>query len=83
VKIFILPDVKQKLDLYVDAVTGEISGLGKAVVREHKIYIEDVYLFKQVSGGSETELDQEALALFMNEIMVRGDRMEEVKLWWH
>jgi len=82
-KAFILPEAKQKLDLYVDATTDEISGLGKVIVRNKKLYIEDIYLLKQESGGSSTELDQESVAEFMTEMMARNEPLESLKLWWH
>lgn len=81
--IYITPWAKMKLDAYIDAVTTEISGLGKAVVRDKAIYIEDIYLLKQESGGSDTDLDQQAIAEFMMELMEKGEDIASLKVWWH
>jgi proteasome lid subunit RPN8/RPN11 len=81
--VYITPEAKLKLDAYIHAVTTEISGIGKAVVRNGSIHIDDVYLLKQESAGSETELDQQDIAEFMMELMQKGEDVGALKVWWH
>jgi hypothetical protein len=82
-KVYITPEAKQKLDLYVEAVSGEISGLGRCTTHKGTIYIEDVYLLKQESGHSDTELDPEAVAELMVAVVNAKEDPAELKLWWH
>ena len=82
-KIYITPEAKQMLDLYVDATTEEISGLGKVRKIGRKIMIEQVYLLKQKSSGSSTDLDMDAVSDFLVEMVDKGDGAENLKLWWH
>jgi hypothetical protein len=82
-KVYISPDAMQKLSMYVDEADGEISGLGKVLLDNKKMFIQDIYLLPQVSGYSDTELDAEAVPQFMMEMIERGEQMEQIKLWWH
>jgi hypothetical protein len=82
-KVYITPEAKQRLDLYVDAVSGEISGLGKATIVSGNLFIEDVYLLEQESGGADTELKPEAVSELINELLAEGEDPQHVKLWWH
>jgi hypothetical protein len=83
-KAYITPEAKQKLDIYVELVNGEVSGLGRVEVWKDNFYIEDIYLLKQESSGAETILEPEAVAVFMNDIIAAEDvAPEEIKLAWH
>jgi hypothetical protein len=83
VEAYITPEAKQRLDLYVKAAPGEISGLGRVIVVNNVIYIEDIYLLKQSSTGSSTDLNPEAMAEFIGELIAKDSAPEEIKLWWH
>lgn len=82
-KIFITPDAKQLLDLYVAAVDGEISGLGVVEVIDQELVITDVMLLEQESGHADTELDPEAISRLIADVMASGEDPEKLKLWWH
>jgi len=75
----------QKISLYIDKASGEISGLGKITHdREHsEIIVEDLVLLNQKNTGSSTEIDQDALAKFYDNLMEKGENTAEWKLWWH
>jgi hypothetical protein len=82
-KVFITPEAKQRLDLYTEIATGEISGLGRARVHAGNIFIEDVYLLKQSCTSADTELDPEDVAAFLGEVIASEIPPEEIKVWWH
>jgi|WetSurMetagenome_2_1015567.scaffolds.fasta_scaffold01396_27 hypothetical protein len=82
-KVYITPEAKQRLDLYVDAVTGEISGLGRATCYKGVIFISEIYLLHQESSAGETELVPSAVADFINELIATQRDPGEVKVWWH
>lgn len=82
-KIFITPDAKQLLDLYVAAVDGEISGLGVVEVIDQELIITDIMLLEQESGHSDTELDPEAISRLIADVIASGEDPEKLKLWWH
>lgn len=82
-KIYITPEAKQILDLYVDEVDDEISGLGKVRRLGNRILIEEIYLLKQESSSSTTDLDMAAVADFMTEMIKHEGPVEHLKLWWH
>lgn len=82
-KIHITFEAKRKLELYTEAVTGEISGLGLVEKRNGEFWIEDVYIFKQESTIGDTDLNPDAIAEFLNEMIVAGKDPAKLKLWWH
>jgi hypothetical protein len=82
-KVYITPEAKQKLDLYVDAVEDEISGLGKVRKIGNRVMIEEVYLLKQESSTSSTDLNMAAVSDFLVEMVNKNEGAEHLKLWWH
>ncbi len=83
-KIYITLLAKRKLELYANATDQEISGLGK--VTQHadgNLWIDDVYIMEQKVSSGDTELDPEAVAKFINEVIVKGEDPAKLKLWWH
>ena len=67
------------LKAYVAEAEGEISGLGRIVLKEGKPLVTEIYLLPQTAGFAETNLTQEGLVAFLSEV----DKPEEIKLWWH
>lgn len=82
-KVIITPEAKQRLDLYVAAVDGEISGLGSVMVLKGNMYIADIFLLRQESSSSETELNAGAVSELLNELIAAGEPVEMLKLHWH
>ena len=75
----------QKIRLYIEKADGEISGLGKITNdRENeRVLIEDVILLDQKNTGASTNIDQDSLAKFYDELMQKGEDTSHWKLWWH
>lgn len=82
-KAYITPEAMQRMQLYIDAADGEISGLGTVYVNKGVMLVDNVYLLEQESSYSQTELKPEAVGKFLSEWMGDGGDPEELKLWWH
>ncbi len=81
--VYISPEVKNRLDLYIHYAPGEISGLGKVIVRNGSFFIEEIILFEQTSGTATTELSPKDLANFLVQAIQQGIDPVSLKLWWH
>jgi hypothetical protein len=77
--IFILPEAKRKLDLYIENHDKEISGLMRAQCVEKVFTITDVILLKQEVTGATTDLDDDDLT----RIIENDPHPETLKGWWH
>ncbi|MGB2761947.1 MAG: hypothetical protein WBC21_00155 [Minisyncoccales bacterium] len=82
-RAFILPEAKQKMDMYIQIAEGEISGLGKARQLGRDFLAEEVFIFEQDSDFSTTELDSQAVSKWLTELVRQGKNPAEIKLWWH
>lgn len=75
-------DIYSKLMTYIDAVDIEISGMGYSSYADGIVTIEDLHVLPQECTGVETELDQKALAKFMEARHRSGDT-RPINVWWH
>lgn len=82
-RVFITPEAKQKLDLYIRLCPEEISGLGQVEHRSSDLLITEVYLFEQEVSQVSTDLSQEDVAKWLIELIEAGEDPAEIKLWWH
>lgn len=82
-KLVLTADAWQKMRYYVDACTGEVSGLGRIEKRDGDLYVTDVAIFEQAVSGSHSDIDTDALARFQVERVRAGDDMSGWRLWWH
>jgi hypothetical protein len=82
-RVYILPEAKSKLDLYIKLCKYEISGLGSVIKRDDVMLIQDIFLFKQVVTSGSTDLNEEAISNFLLETVKAGLDPETLKLWWH
>jgi len=83
-RIFITPEAKTRLDLYIGLAIGEISGLGLVtLVNKQDFYITEVSLLKQTCTFSDTVLNPAAIGDYMLSVLERGGDPAKIKLWWH
>ena len=77
--------IEQKIDAYINAVDGEISGMGKLSYDKetHTFTVEDIKIFKQECTATTTKLDESALAKFLTELVKSGENPADWFLWWH
>lgn len=82
--VYITPDAKIKLDLYIDEVSSEVSGLGTVeILGKDNFLITDVFLFRQECTDIRTELSSADIAKFLVMAEKEGRDSSLVKLWWH
>lgn len=82
--VYILPEVKVKIDSWVMFAKGEVSGLG--LIRPLKkgvLLVEDVFLLDQVCTGQSTVLNQNAIVKLMSRLIGEGADMSLLRFWWH
>lgn len=81
--VYITPEAKQRLDLYIQCADGEISGLGTVARLGNDFLVTTVRLFKQECTGASTELSSEDVSKFLLEAVQSGLDPSTLKLWWH
>ena len=82
-KITITPQAREKILYWTEATTLEVSGLGLVDRTSDGFLITDVFIMKQVSSGSGTELDNEAVARLLLDLDKAGTDTGKLKCWWH
>lgn len=83
-KINITADAKNKLDMYMSLVPGEISGVGTVERKGNDFCVTDVFIFPQESSSAATEIKGEDLAIGLAKLRAEiGLDFDKVKLWWH
>lgn len=83
VEVVIPEDVFAKMFAYVDAVEGEISGMGTVSVKDGVYTVTDVWLLKQECTAASTKIEAAALADLRAEAYAQGKAPEGFQLWWH
>jgi hypothetical protein len=84
--IHIDPLARKKIFGYASLVTQEISGLAYLKNINGVPTIVDPVLLKQQCSAARTELDQETVALFLEELMMDESKvadMDLLRVWWH
>ena len=71
-----------KLFGYVNAVEGEVSGMGLVEKIKDMFVVTEIFLLKQECSFSTTEIDSEDLGKLMLELTRQG-KEGNLKLWWH
>ena len=80
--VFILPEARNKMELYCDLSSGEIGWLAFVERFETQGFlITDCVLLKQEVNGSTTEIDPNALLEFWNNTPVEKHNL--IKMWGH
>ena len=81
--LYIDPECRKKIQYWADAADGEVSGLGLVENEDGKMVVRDVYILEQECSGSDTEIDPEAIAKLMTELLQNGKDPGKLKFWWH
>lgn len=81
--VYITPEAKQRLDLYIQCADGEISGLGTVTRLGNDFLIAAVHLFEQECTGASTELSSEDVSKFLLQAVRADLDPSGLKLWWH
>lgn len=81
--VYIAPRAWSKMQAYARLAEGEISGMGFVEQFEGDLMVTDVMIYEQESGHADTDLDTNALAKFVTDMITRGEDPSNLKLWWH
>lgn len=75
--------VYAKMMGYIDAVDGEISGMGEVQKVGNTYTVTDIWLLKQENTGTSTRIDAVSLADLRAEVYSQGKAQDGFQLWWH
>ena len=81
--LYILPECKKKIQYWANAADGEVSGLGLVEKEDGRMVVKEVYILEQECSGSDTDIDTEAIAKLMTELLQDGKDPAKLKFWWH
>ncbi len=77
------PDVYVRLQALVDAAPGEVSGFGLVDVVGDRLVVREVFCPRQTCTYTSTQVDAEALADLLIELVHTGADPGSLRLWWH
>ena len=81
--VYITPQAKQKLDLYIKCCKQEISGFGTVERYERSFLITDVFIFNQECSTSNSDMSSEDVSKYLVEAVNEGIDPSTIKLFWH
>ncbi len=76
------PKAWELLQTYLRVSNKEITGLGR-VKAQNGFLCDDIVIFEQEVTDSTCAIDDEALYLFMEQLIADGKNEAEYRLWWH
>lgn len=83
-KLIIPAAIERKLNAYVQAVDGEIAGMGKIEMRDDgNLWVMDLAIYDQEVTAGTADLDSASLAMFQTELIRKGESPKDWYLWWH
>lgn len=73
-----------KLLTFINSINVEISGFGRLRrLPSGDFLCHDIFILEQEVSSGHTEIDSNALAVMMDQLMIEGDDFSDIKLWWH
>lgn len=81
--IYFTPHAMARLNAYIDYCDGEVSLLGRVERLNSDFLVTEVHLLEQETTMASTELDSEAIARFLTELVEKGEDPSTYKLWVH
>ena len=82
-RLFLLPEVEQRIRHYTDLANGEVSGLGTVEEFDGGFLVDDVFLPKQTCSPAGTTLDEDAIATLLLELEATDKDSGRLRFWWH
>ncbi len=83
VRLFLLPEVEERMRHYAQLAPGEVSGLGTVEEFDGGFLVTDLFLPKQTCSAGGTELDGESVATLIMELDQAGQDSGTLRFWWH
>ncbi len=82
-RVLIKAEARDKINQWVAMAQGEVSGLGMVEEIDGGFIVTDVFLPFQKCGGSNTDVEPEAVARLMIDLESQGLDSSCLKFWWH
>lgn len=82
-RIFIAAQAFRRLKLYIDLCPFEVGGLGTVESFGEDLLVDDIVLLRQRASDSDTELDPQAVAEHLLQILQAEGDLSALRLWWH
>lgn len=82
-RIFIAAAAFQRLRLSMDLCPFEVGGLGTVKPFGEDLVVDDISLIRQRASDSDFELDPQAVAHYLLQILQEGKDLSTLRLWWH
>ena len=82
-RLWLLPEVEERIRHYVSLASGEVSGLGLVDEVEGGFLLTQVFLPRQECTAGGTELDQDWVAALMVTLEEEGIDSGKMKCWYH
>jgi len=83
IRLFLLPEVEERMRHYTNLAAGEVSGLGTVEQFDGGFLVTDLFLPKQSCSPGGTELDQESVATLIMDLDEAGADAGSLRFWWH
>jgi hypothetical protein len=83
IRLYLLPEVEERMRHYTNLAAGEVSGLGTVEQFDGGFLVTDLFLPKQSCSPGGTELDQESVATLLMELDDAGADAGSLRFWWH
>ena len=83
IRLYLLPEVEERIRHYTTLATGEVSGLGTLEEFDGGFLVNDIFLPRQECSPGGTELDQESVATLLLELDNAGTDSGTLRFWWH
>lgn len=83
-KVVFTYEVMLKMNQIVNTCKAEVGWLGSVKKEENRYLVDDIYLLKQSVTGTTTELDEEAMHDFFNDLIINDpEKYNSMRLWGH
>ncbi len=83
IRLYLLPEVEERIRHYTQLAVGEISGLGTVEEFDGGFLVTDIFLPKQSCSPGGTELDRESVATLIVELDQAGVDTGTLRFWFH
>lgn len=83
IRLYLLPDVEERIRHYTDLAHGEVSALGLVEEFEGGFLVTDLFLPRQQCSAASTRLKDEAVATLLLELDRSGRDPSLLRFWFH
>lgn len=83
IRLYLLPEVEERIRHYTTLAAGEVSGLGTVEEFNGGFLVTDLFLPKQTCSPGGTELDQDSVATVIMELDQAGVDSGALRFWHH